>query len=103
MQVQESPYECHVFVCGKTRDGTRKSCGDGDNLQLKTLLKKEIAERGWKGRVRISDTGCLGVCEDGPNIMIYPQKIWFSGVKLTDLPAILEQLERLLETQEKTS
>lgn len=96
MQTQESPYECHVFICGKIRDGIRKSCGDGESTQLKASLKTAVAERGWKGRVRISDSGCLGLCDHGPNVMIYPQKIWFSGVTASDAPAILDQLEALI-------
>ncbi len=102
MQTQKSPYECHVFICGNTRDGLCKSCGDGDPVQLKALLKTAVTERGWKGRVRISDSGCLGLCENGPNVIIYPQKIWFSGVAPSDAPTILERLEAVVQPPEKT-
>jgi (2Fe-2S) ferredoxin len=101
MQTKESPYECHVFICGKTRDGLRKSCGDVNPGQLKALLKTAVAERGWKGRVRISDSGCLGLCDNGPNVIIYPQKIWFPGVTPSDAPAILYQLEMLVQSPDK--
>lgn len=91
-----SPYKAHVFLCAKTRDGERKSCGAGDNPDLKTLLKDEVKKRGLKPHVRISDSGCLGVCEAGPNIMIYPQKIWLSAVTTDDLPEIVALLESLV-------
>ncbi|MCF7817071.1 MAG: (2Fe-2S) ferredoxin domain-containing protein [Kiritimatiellales bacterium] len=96
MKQQQSPYKCHLFVCGKSRGGERKSCGDGENPALKDALKNEISNRGWKGIVRVSDSGCLGVCEAGPNIMVYPQQIWFSGASLADLPEILHTLEKIL-------
>ena len=35
---------------------------------------------------------CFGGCDQGPNIVIHPQKIWYAGVKKEDLPEILESL-----------
>ena len=96
MKKQQTPYACHLFVCIKTRKGERKSCGDGDNPDLKTRLKSEIKSRGWKGRVRVSDSGCLGLCDSGPNILLYPQGIWFSDVSESDLPEIFQTLEAAL-------
>jgi (2Fe-2S) ferredoxin len=97
MKKSESPYKVHLFLCTKSRGGTRKSCGSGCNPDLKNILKNEVAQRGWKPQVRISESSCLGVCDAGPNIMIYPQKIWLSGVTANDVPAILETVRELIE------
>ncbi len=96
MKKSECPYKAHLFICVKTRGDERKSCGQGDNLHLKSVLKEEINKRGWKPHVRISDTGCLGICEKGPNIMIYPQKIWYSAVTVENIPEILDALESII-------
>ncbi len=97
MHVKPSPYRCHLFVCTNNRHDERKSCADGGtNLRLKELLKEEINKRGWKGVVRVSDSGCLGLCDAGPNVLLYPQQIWFSGVSGQDVPAILETVSRQL-------
>jgi len=96
MEQNESPYICHLFVCTKTRGGERKSCADSDSPAFKAAIKQEIADRGWKGRVRVSDSGCLGLCEKGSNIIIYPQKIWFSAVNENDLPEIFQALEEIM-------
>ncbi|MDH3982503.1 MAG: (2Fe-2S) ferredoxin domain-containing protein [Kiritimatiellaceae bacterium] len=93
---KDSPYKAHLFICTKSRGGERKSCGDGDNAGLKGALKDEVKMRGWKPQVRVSESSCLGVCESGPNIMIYPQGIWFAGVTREDLPEILQTLESLI-------
>lgn len=90
-----SPYKAHLFVCTKTRDNDRKSCGDNRGLKLAKSLKDEVKRRGLKPAVRVSTSGCLGLCEDGPNIMIYPQGIWFSAVTQDDLPEILGILEKI--------
>lgn len=34
-----------------------------------------------------------GVVFTGPNVMIYPQKIWFSEVSMDDVEAILSVLD----------
>ena len=96
MKSRKTPYKCHVFVCCKSRGGERKSCGDNGDADIKTLLKDEISDRGWKGTVRVSESGCLGVCAVGPNIMIYPQGIWFTQTTSSDMPEILNTIEQLL-------
>ncbi len=91
-----SPHKCHLFVCIKSRGGEKKSCGDGGTPDLKAAIKAETKKHGWKGIVRVSESGCLGVCAAGPNIMIYPQKIWLSEVTLEDVPEIIQILEELM-------
>jgi len=97
MKENATPYVCHVFVCVNDRKGERKSCADGVGTVIKDLLKQQVADRGWKGRVRVSQSGCLGLCQQGPNVMIYPQGHWFSGVSEPDLPAILDRIEQILK------
>ena len=100
MNRQNSPYVCHVFVCVNDRKGERKSCADGQGgLAIKELLKNEAAKRGWGGRVRVSQCGCMGLCQKGPNVMLYPQGIWFSEVAPALAPDILDVIEKLIATK----
>jgi (2Fe-2S) ferredoxin len=92
----ESPYIAHVFVCTNDRGGVRKSCADNDSTTVKALLKAGVNARGWKGKVRISTSGCMGLCAQGSNVIIYPQKIWLSGVVPEQVEAILSLLEELI-------
>jgi len=92
----EAPYLAHVFVCTNDRKGERKSCADGASARLKDALKDAVAAKGWRGKVRVSTAGCMGLCEAGPNVMIHPQKIWFSGAAPDCLPEILAALERIM-------
>ena len=96
MKQRKSPYICHLLVCTRSREGETKSCGDAKALDLKSALKTEIKNQGWKGVVRVSESGCLGLCAAGPNIMIYPQKIWLSEAPLEDGPEIIQILEELM-------
>ena len=95
--INQSPYVCHVFVCINDRGGKAKACADGDSPHVRAALKAAINERGWKGKVRVSPSGCMGLCQDGPNVIIYPQRIWFSGVAPGDLAQVVTQIEQIVE------
>ena len=95
----ESPYIAHVFVCTNDRKGERKSCADGGSELIKSELKNAVAAKGWKGKVRVSTSGCMGLCEGGPNVMIYPQKIWFSAATDGCVSEILSALDRIMAVQ----
>ncbi|MEX0936403.1 MAG: hypothetical protein WDZ59_00985 [Pirellulales bacterium] len=41
--------------------------------------------------VRANTSACLDQCELGPTVVIYPQAIWYGGVKLTDVARIVEE------------
>ncbi|MGD9947312.1 MAG: ferredoxin [Desulfobulbus sp.] len=97
----ESPYIAHVFVCTNDRGGIRKSCADNNSVSVKAQLKEAVNGRGWKGKVRISTSGCMGLCTQGPNVMIYPQKIWLSAVTSEQVDNILALLEELIAAHEQ--
>jgi (2Fe-2S) ferredoxin len=92
-----SPYKCHIFICTNDRKGERKSCADnGVGPEIREYLKGQVEARGWKGRVRVSQSGCLGLCAQGSNVMIYPQGIWFSAVTKAEADQILDRVAKLL-------
>lgn len=95
-QMQGSPYTCHVFVCTNDRQGSRKSCADGDGGVIRAELKARIADAGWRPRVRVSSAGCLGLCEEGPNVIVYPQGYWFQRCTMERVPEILSCIEAIL-------
>jgi len=93
MHRKESPYIAHVFVCTNDRGGARKSCADNNGPLVKAELKAAIHDKGWKGKIRVSTTGCMGLCAQGSNVMIYPQKIWFAEVSPSDVDEIVAAFE----------
>ena len=54
-------------------------------------LAELVAERGLPG-VEVRPYMCFGACQDGPNIVLYPEKSWYAGVKKEDLRDILDHL-----------
>jgi len=53
-------------------------------------LSERLAARGID--VEVKPYNCFGGCQQGPNIVVYPQKTWYAGVKSEDLPEIVEAL-----------
>ena len=98
MNKNESPWVAHIFVCTNDRGGARKSCADNNSQIVKAKLKEAVNEKGWKEKVRISTSGCMGLCAKGSNVMIYPQKIWFSEVLLDDVDEIVSTMENIMTT-----
>ena len=94
-----SPYIAHVFVCTNDRQGVRQSCADKNSPALKNILKEAVNARGWKGKVRISTSGCMGLCAKGANVLIHPQQIWFSETQPDDALQILAALETIVAAQ----
>jgi (2Fe-2S) ferredoxin len=80
------PFVRHVFVCvaGKT-------CPDEGALELHRALKTASKARLGNVRVRVNRAGCLAQCGHGPMIAVYPENVWYAGVRIEDVPDIVEQ------------
>jgi (2Fe-2S) ferredoxin len=85
-------FEKHIFVCGNQRPaGSPRGCCDPNGqAKLQKLFKQKLAERGLKGKVRANQSGCLDQCEHGPNIVVYPDAVWYGHVTESDLDEIIE-------------
>jgi NADH:ubiquinone oxidoreductase subunit F (NADH-binding)/(2Fe-2S) ferredoxin/Pyruvate/2-oxoacid:ferredoxin oxidoreductase delta subunit len=63
-------------------------------LGVKEVLKafkEEFKKQGLEGKIEIRETGCLGFCEKGPRIVIYPEEIYYFRVKTADVPEIVSR------------
>lgn len=94
MQTQPIPFERLVLICLNQRPEGEPSCGGRDSAPLAEAIKEAVNKAGLKGRVRVSKTHCLGQCQHGPNVMVYPEGTWFSHVRPEDVPAIVEAVTK---------
>ena len=85
-------YEKHIFICANQRDSSspRGCCDPNGKAELQGLFKQKLADRGLKARFRANKAGCLDQCEHGPNMVVYPDAVWYGGVRATDLDEIIE-------------
>ncbi len=99
----------HVFVCVQNRPPTHPKgcCSARGGTELLQTFAGEFDKRGLFGLLGLTSTGCLGPCEEGPNVLVYPEGILYAHVTKEDVPAIIEEhllgnkpLERLLVSPE---
>ena len=96
--MKKTPFKCHVFICVNDRQGQRRSCADDGGLEIRALIKEAVKARGWFAPdVRVSQSGCLGLCEGGPNVVIYPQGRLFCGVALDDVDRVVDEIGNCLQ------
>lgn len=80
-------YEKHVFICthGET-------CPlQGETPTYVQRLRDGLRAHGLSGRIRINRGGCFDQCGNGPMIVVYPENVWYCGVRFEDLSEILEE------------
>jgi (2Fe-2S) ferredoxin len=41
--------------------------------------------------VFVSNTGCFGLCEQGPIVVVYPDNVWYGSVEPDDVEEIIEE------------
>ena len=85
------PFRYHVFVCDQQKPEGVPSCCARGSIQVIEALRREIAARKLEDRVQVTTCGSLGLCERGPNIVVYPEGVWYSGVTPADVPELVEQ------------
>ncbi len=90
-------FRSHVLVCGGT------GCTSGGSGKILDLLREEIKASGLDKEVTVVQTGCHGMCEAGPIVIVYPEGTFYTHVKPQDAKEIVAEhllkgriVERLL-------
>jgi len=98
-------YKKHVFFCVNQKENGRKCCQMAEAESMCHYMKARLRELDLKGegKFAVSSSGCLGRCSVGPNLVIYPEGIWYTYHDLDDIDEIIEShllndevVERLL-------
>ena len=90
----------HVLICGGT------GCTSSGSVAVREAMAKELELAGLSDEVKIVQTGCFGLCANGPIMIIYPEGTFYSHVKVDDIKEIVEEhllkgrlVERLLHKE----
>lgn len=81
----ESLYTKQVLLCRGT--GCTSSKSDKIEDEFIRLLK----EKNIDDKVDIVKTGCFGLCEAGPIVVVYPEGTFYSHIKVEDVETIVEE------------
>ncbi|MBS7525968.1 (2Fe-2S) ferredoxin domain-containing protein [Fusibacter paucivorans] len=85
----------HIFVCASTRLNGKVTgtCERKESHNLLAMINEELSDRDLEADVMVTSTGCLGLCDKGPIVIIYPEGTWYGEVAEDDIPEILDALE----------
>jgi len=88
----------HVFCCSQQRPPAhpRGSCGASGAGPLWDRLGRQLQLR-QLGDVGFAYTGCLGFCNAGPLVVVYPSGVWYQPKSVDDIDEIVES--HLLENR----
>ena len=86
-------FDKHVFVCVNRREpgNPKGSCAEKGGEAVRDEFKRLLAEKGLKGRIRANAAGCLDQCARGVTVVVYPEQVWYGGVRVEDVPEIIEK------------
>jgi (2Fe-2S) ferredoxin len=84
---QEASYQgkFQVLVCAST------GCISNKSLLVLERFSKKVKEVGLQDQVDVIQTGCHGLCEMGPVVIVYPQGAFYAKVSVDDVDKIVEQ------------
>ncbi len=99
-----SHYEHHLFFCCNQREAGETCCNTHGASEMLAYAKDRAKALGvGNGRIRLNRAGCLGRCDEGPLIVVYPEAVWYTYIDRSDIDEIIEEhlmhgriVERLL-------
>jgi NADP-reducing hydrogenase subunit HndC len=82
---KRDPNKPCIAICAGT------GCLGPGSDEVISAFESEVKKHSLKAKVDIRATGCHGFCEEGPNVVIYPEEICYTRVTVEDVPEIVSQ------------
>ena len=83
------PFRSHLFVCTQQKPEGVPCCPAGGSLAVLNALDREIQARGLNRDVQLTTCGCMGLCDEGPVLVVYPTGTWYRRVQPSDVSEIV--------------
>jgi len=73
-----------ILICQGT------GCESSKSDKITKALVDEVKRSGLSDTIQIKATGCHGFCQQGPIVIIEPDGIFYTGVKIEDAPEVVK-------------
>jgi (2Fe-2S) ferredoxin len=82
----------HVFVCAQNRPAghPRGSCAQRGAGEVLDAFWAELKQRNLYEQIAVTFSGCLGPCDGGANVLVYPEGVLYSNVTKDKVGEIFE-------------
>jgi len=87
-------FDNHVFFCTNQRAPGEACCNNHGASKMRDYVKDKVKSLGLSNdlkRIRVNTAGCLGRCDEGPVLVIYPEGVWYTYVDESDIDEIIEK------------
>ncbi len=84
-QHAHAPLVKHVLVC------TNADCAERGSVTLLGDLRRQVKDAGRQKDIRVTRTGCMGRCGEGPTVAVYPDGVWYRGVAAKDAEELVRE------------
>ncbi len=78
-------FRSHVLVCGGT------GCSSSKSMLIKQRFEEKVKEVNLDNEVQVVGTGCFGLCEEGPIVIIYPEGTFYARMTIERVDEIVEE------------
>ena len=78
-------FRAHVLICGGT------ACTVSNSQAVYEKMVEEIKKAGLQDEIQIVKTGCFGMCKVGPNMVVYPDQVFYTMVQPEDVEEIVQE------------
>jgi len=106
------PFQQHIFICTNQKSADKVCCANTGGSTYFLYLKERLRQLGLHGlgKIRVSQSGCLGRCDLGPCMVIYPEGVWYTYRSIEDIDRIIDEylikhevvVDLLMQTFDKT-
>ncbi len=79
-----SEYKKQVMICRGT------GCTSSKSDKIEDKFRALLDEKGMSKDVDVVRTGCFGLCEAGPVVVVYPEGSFYSHIELDDVETIVD-------------
>ena len=78
-------YRAHVLICGGT------GCTSSNSQKVKQELEAQLNKNNLDKEVKVVTTGCFGLCAQGPIVVVYPEGVMYTMVRVEDVEEIVNE------------
>jgi (2Fe-2S) ferredoxin/predicted O-methyltransferase YrrM len=82
------PFRFHLFVCTQQKPEGVPSCAASGSFAVLEALDRET--QGLSHDAQLTTCGCMGLCDEGPVMVVYPAGVWYRRVQPADVSEIVD-------------
>ena len=84
-----APFRYHAIVCTQEKPEGVPCCSAAGSFQVLDALYRELGAAELADEVQVSSCGCLGLCDSGPVMIVYPEGTWYAKLGPAEVSEIV--------------